>query len=165
MRIGHSSKALTLVLVLTTIGCDRVTKHVASTNLEGSPALSYFADTLRFEYAENPGAFLSLGQDLPEPIRTGVLTIGAGIGLIAVVFALFRFHWVGLTRLGALLVLSGGVSNLADRITNGRVVDFMSIGIGSLRTGIFNIADVALMAGVAFLIFPVKTRKANDRTA
>jgi signal peptidase II len=155
------SKALTLALLLTTIGCDRVTKHVASTNLAGTPTRSYFADTFRLEYAENPGAFLSLGENLPESVRTGVLGIGAGIGLIAIVVALFKFRWVGVTRLGALLFLSGGVSNLIDRIAHGRVIDFMNIGIGPLRTGIFNVADVALLVGIALLVLPFGTKRPN----
>jgi len=42
---------------------------------------------------------------------------------------------------------------LIDRILNeGRVVDFMNMGIGSLRTGIFNIADIAITFGVIWLI-------------
>jgi signal peptidase II len=30
------------------------------------------------------------------------------------------------------------------------VVDFLNVGIGPLRTGIFNVADVAIMVGVGF---------------
>ena len=50
-------------------------------------------------------------------------------------------------------MISGGFSNLYDRITNhGGVVDFMNMGVGSLRTGIFNVADMAIMAGVLLLV-------------
>jgi signal peptidase II len=34
----------------------------------------------------------------------------------------------------------------------GSVVDFLNVGIGSLRTGIFNVADMAIMLGVALLL-------------
>jgi signal peptidase II len=51
------------------------------------------------------------------------------------------------------LFLGGGLGNLIDRIFNdGRVVDFVNIGIGSLRTGVFNVADVALMTGLAIIV-------------
>lgn len=51
------------------------------------------------------------------------------------------------------LVLSGGLGNLVDRIRNdGRVINFMNIGIGSLRTGIFNVADVCITVGVVVLV-------------
>ena len=57
------------------------------------------------------------------------------------------------------LVLSGGLGNLVDRIINdGRVIDFMNIGIGSLRTGIFNVADVYITVGVVVLVFQALQR-------
>ena len=52
------------------------------------------------------------------------------------------------------LFIGGGVSNWIDRLLHGRVVDFLNVGIGSLRTGIFNVADVAIMAAVAMLVLP-----------
>jgi len=40
------------------------------------------------------------------------------------------------------LLFSGGISNFYDRVSNNdAVVDYLNIGIESLRTGIFNIAD------------------------
>ena len=50
------------------------------------------------------------------------------------------------------LMLGGGVGNLIDRISNeGRVMDFMNLSIGSLRTGIFNVADIAILVGGIWL--------------
>ena len=51
-----------------------------------------------------------------------------------------------------ILFVAGGMSNLIDRVAMGSVIDFMNVGIGSFRTGIFNVADGAIMAGVALLI-------------
>lgn len=57
------------------------------------------------------------------------------------------------------LVLSGGLGNLVDRIINdGRMIDVMNIGIGSLRTGIFNVADVYITVGVVVLVFQALQR-------
>ena len=77
-----------LVLLLAigaTIGCDRVTKHVAATRLFEGPSRSFLADTFRLEYAENTGGFLSLGADWPRPVRTAVF--GAGNALLLALFA------------------------------------------------------------------------------
>ena len=50
-------------------------------------------------------------------------------------------------------IFGGGLSNILDRIlNNGLVVDFMNMGIGSVRTGIFNIADVAIMSGLGLML-------------
>ena len=58
-----------------------------------------------------------------------------------------------LLLIGFALILAGGVGNLIDRVLNdGRVVDFMNVGIGRLRTGVFNVADMALMAGVGLVL-------------
>lgn len=67
-------KALTIrigliLLMSATIGCDRVTKHIAATTISGTAGRSFLADTVRLQYAENPGAFLSLGEDWPPRAR------------------------------------------------------------------------------------------------
>jgi signal peptidase II len=52
------------------------------------------------------------------------------------------------------LIASGGISNCIDRLTNdGRVTDFLSLGVGGLRTGIFNVAEMILMLGVGLYFF------------
>ena len=61
--------------------------------------------------------------------------------------------------IGAALILAGGASNWVDRVMQGSVVDFgINVGVGSLRTGIFNVADVAIMLGVAVLILGERRR-------
>ncbi|WP_020481681.1 signal peptidase II [Methylomonas sp. MK1] len=50
------------------------------------------------------------------------------------------------------LLLAGGLGNLIDRlIYGGYVVDFINIGIGPIRTGVFNVADVVVVVGVLML--------------
>ncbi len=53
---------------------------------------------------------------------------------------------------GWILFVASDLSNLIDRVAMGSVIDFINVGIGSFRTGIFNIADVAIMAGAALLL-------------
>lgn len=49
-------------------------------------------------------------------------------------------------------MLGGGISNLTDRIFNdGRVIDFLNAGLGGLRIGIFNVADMCIMTGTGLL--------------
>lgn len=134
-----------LVLALATVGCDRVTKHIAATTLAGRPGQSYWADLLWLGYTENTGAFLSLGAGLPQTLRSALFIWGTGVLLVGlIVLALRARTW---PALGLTLFVAGGLSNWFDRATAGRVVDFMNVGIGSLRTGVFNVADVAIMAG------------------
>ena len=144
-------RVVLLIAIGATIGCDRVTKHVAVTRLSDGPGRSFLADTFRLEYAENAGGFLSLGADWPPPVRTAVF--GAGNVLLLALFVVaMRRGWPSRTLLGVALFVGGGASNLADRIVHGAVIDFMNVGIGPLRTGIFNVADLAIMLGVGIVL-------------
>ena len=146
--IGKTAWHLALTLaVLSTIGCDRVTKHAAATFLSGLPSRSYLADTVRLGYAENTGGFLSLGAELPPTVRTGLFTVGTGLLLCLLVFTAIRRRWDRLSTLGLALFVAGGASNWIDRVTRGSVVDFLNVGVGPVRTGVFNVADVAIMLG------------------
>ncbi len=135
-----------------TIACDRVTKHVAASTLAGVPGRSYLADVLRLEYAENSGGFLSVGADLPPTARTVVFTIGTGLMLLGALGAVLHLRLGGWPLIGAGLFASGAASNWIDRLIHGSVVDFLNLGVGSLRTGIFNVADVAIISGAAILV-------------
>jgi signal peptidase II len=136
-----------LVVALATVGCDRVTKHIAMTSLAGTPARSYWADTLWIGYTENTGGFLSLGAELPEVARRVLFTWGTGLVLLGIAAVVIRGRLRTAAAIGLTLFVAGGLSNWIDRAMTGRVVDFLNIGIGSLRTGVFNVADMAIMAG------------------
>ncbi len=61
-----------------------------------------------------------------------------------------RFVPAGIAFIGLGAVWAGGISNLVDRIfRQGRVTDFMFISVGPIHTGIFNVADVMIMIGIA----------------
>ena len=61
------------------------------------------------------------------------------------------------------LILAGGLGNIIDRIWHDRhVTDFMNVGIGSLRTGIFNVADMCVTAGVIGLVIISFTEKKHE---
>jgi signal peptidase II len=141
-----------IVAGVATIGCDRVTKQVATATLAGTPGRSFLADTVRLEYVENTGGFLSLGASLPSPARMWVFTIGTGCMLLALIALTYRFIDDSWPMLGLTLFVAGGASNWMDRLIHGSVVDFLNFGIGPLRTGIFNVADVAIMLGIGTLV-------------
>lgn len=119
-----------------------------------SESFSYWGDTFRLVLAENSGAFLSLGSSLSETARFFIFTVGIGILMLAGLVLLFRKKKLSqLETIAYSLVLSGGVGNLIDRGMKSTVTDFMNIGIGSIRTGVFNIADMGIMLGVGILFY------------
>jgi signal peptidase II len=150
--------------VLSCVGLDQLTKAIAKSQLNLYDTHSLLGDTVRFRLAHNTGAFLSLGDSLPESIRQPLFTAGVGALLLGLLIYALRAKVMDRPNLIALaLIFAGGVSNLGDRIVyGGYVVDFVQVGIGPLRTGVFNIADMAIMAG-AFLMLIDAFRK--DRAA
>lgn len=148
-----AARALLLLAITTTISCDRLTKHVAVNTLAGSSSRSFLADTLRFQYAENTGAFLSLGAEWPPRTRLAVFGVGNALLLCALVTTAVHRRWPWPALLGVALFAAGGASNLLDRILYGSVIDFLNVGIGPLRTGIFNVADMAVMLGALIVLW------------
>lgn len=152
--------AVILVILLGCVGCDQATKAVARAQLTPGATVSLFHDLVRLERSENPGAFLSLGEHWPIAVRRALFTAG---GLLWVAGALgwaLRARDANVTAiLGAALVAGGGIGNVIDRLAHsGRVTDFLNVGIDPVRTGIFNVADMALMLGIALWIIGATER-------
>jgi signal peptidase II len=151
MKIFRRGVLLCLLLAVTA-GCDRVTKHLAVTTLAGMPERSYLGDTVRLDYHENTGGFLSAGATWRPGIRAFVFQFANGVFLFGTLILAARFKWSRFAGVGLVMFLAGGISNLIDRIAIGSVIDFLNVGIGPVRTGIFNVADVAIMAGIGLLV-------------
>lgn len=143
---------LLLVFIIST---DQYLKVLARGLLKTSETISLFGDTIRFTLIENHGGFLGIVSSLPENIRFFLLNICV-FGLLLVCLAYLFFYKKRCVRhsLPLAFVTGGGISNLLDRLFHsGGVTDFVSIGMGSLRTGIFNLADVYILAGSFVLGF------------
>ncbi|MCB0068857.1 MAG: signal peptidase II [Caldilineaceae bacterium] len=160
-------RVLVLLFVLfALVACDQGTKSIAQNHLSTTEPIILLNGMVRLQLMENPGAFLSLFANLPPHVRMLLLTVMNGLilGGVAVVL-LFRSGWDkwSFTALGLLLAV--GVGNLIDLVwLGGVVIDFMVIdlgrltGIGWLKTGIFNVADIAITAGFLMLL-PYLVRK------
>lgn len=146
---------LIAVIILSCVGCDQVTKVAAKKYLSLPQHTSFAGDIFRLQYTTNTGAFLSLGATFPATARFWFLTFATGITVIGLfIFILFSRGLGTDSVIGLSLIVGGGLGNLIDRtFNNGVVIDFMNLGVGNLRTGIFNIADVAIMLGGGILIF------------
>ncbi len=164
----YSKRAIRLtgvvLLLVCCVGCDQLTKRVAQARLKGRPTSSFFGDLFRLQYAENPGAFLGLGGQIPASARPLIL-IGINVvitlGLLAAI--VFGGRMTPARLAGCALLLSGALGNLIDRMRfDGLVIDFMNLGIGPLRSGIFNVADVAIMLGAGLLVLPMQAATEDD---
>lgn len=142
-----------LVLVLALLAADQYTKHLARA-IHGS--MDY--GPLMLTFTENRGAFLSLGENLPDHLRAWFFNGVVAAGLLALAIYLVRHPELPLT-----LVFAGGVGNLIDRMRfDGRVTDFLYLHAGPLHTGVFNVADMAITAGALWLMVSWFTERHDD---
>ena len=156
-RPGWRRRRLLFVLVtlVLSILLDQALKKVAESVLLHRLPISLLGDMIRLEYTENPGAFLSLGAGLSPTARFIFLTVLVGAVLVGSLFYLLTTPILGKGALiGLSLLTGGGIGNLIDRVVNrGHVIDYISMGIGPLRTGIFNFADLCITTGTCILVF------------
>lgn len=152
--------AVILLTVFGCVGCDQVTKSIARNLLPPQQVISLFNDTVRLEHAENSGAFLSLGDTLSSTARRVLFTLGGAVVVIGTAVWAFRSRRMSAAQIvGAALICGGGLGNVIDRVSQGHVTDFLNVGFGTLRTGIFNVADMALMLGLALLLVGAQGRQ------
>ena len=145
--------ALFLLVMVSCVSCDLVSKAAAHRTLRQRPPVSLLGGTVQLRYAENTGGFLSAGDDLPQPIRS--LLFVSFSALVVIALSVVTIAGSSLSRthvIGCALVAAGGLGNLVDRVTRGSTRDWILVQAGSLHTGVFNFADVAIMAGIAVLL-------------
>ncbi len=150
------SRLLVVIIILSaTIAIDQGTK-LAARGLEGRGTVPVLGSFFVLVYAENRGAFLSLGagmSDVLRPILLYFLPLAAIIAALAYLIVKLKELTLG-TTIALSMFIGGGIGNLVDRLLyNGYVVDFMNFGIGTFRiTGVLNFADLFLTAGVIMFV-------------
>lgn len=145
------------------VGCDQISKNIVRNRIGEHEQISVVDNYVRLLRVENKGAFLSLGDSLPTVVRFILLTLfplavlGFGIGYIFIKRNIPRY-----TALGFAFVIGGGIGNLYDRLVHGSVTDFMHIDFVIFQTGIFNMADVSIMTGVAIVVIGSFLQRPKD---
>ena len=171
MKLFLERKKYILMVVsifLVNYSLDRLTKYIAVQYLKDSGSLNFFNNFFVLTYTENTGAFLSLGAAWNIYVKYFVLLIVP----IIVCIAAFMYLMLKETKIYRVIlgscIIGGGIGNLADRLFNEfSVIDFMNFGIGNLRTGILNIADLSVTFGVILLVIyeiALDRKKAKDKS-
>ena len=151
---------LVALLVVPCVACDQAAKVIAERTLGNRQVVELLDGFVRFELVANRGAFLSLGADLPEFVREAVFMGAVPVALTVLLIAVSRSSQMTIPLLvGIALVIGGGLGNWIDRtLHDGSVIDFVSLGFDRLRTGIFNLADVAIVGGVIWVGFVARPK-------
>jgi len=124
-----------------------VPKHYSVAMIEG-----FFSIT----HIRNPGVAFGLFAAQEFEYKVLFLII---ISLIAIIAILIIFHQSPddkrLVRFGLILVFSGAVGNLIDRILHKEVIDFLDFFYKGFHWPAFNVADSCITIGVSFMIYDI----------
>lgn len=150
------------LIVLISVSLDQITKYLAVYLLEGKGLISLVNDCLRFVLVQNRGGFLSLGAALPENLRSMIFIFATSVFLLLfLAYIFFTKNQSTVSIAASSMIIGGGIGNLIDRVLyDGAVIDFVNVGIGSLRTGVFNVADMAVLFGCIMLVLTMKRENA-----
>lgn len=154
---------LVMAILAVSVIADQVSKVIVRKNIALHEQISYLSDYLTLTKVENSGAFLGMGDSMPEYIRIivlillPILVMGYGI-----YFIITKKDLPKLTLIGFTMMIGGGLGNIYDRIVYGSVTDFMHIDFGFVQTGIFNVADLSITTG-AILVLLQSFSKSKDK--
>lgn len=133
--------ALAAAFGLAVIAADLITKALARSELKEGQTIELPLGA-HLQYGENSGMAFGLFASAGD-----VLLIVAVIAVAGVAILLLRLAAGAELLLPAALLLGGALANLADRVGDGTVTDFIDLGAWPS----FNLADVAITIGVALL--------------
>jgi signal peptidase II len=150
-QVWTGGKAVLFAAVLgVVVGLDLATKLIVTRTINLYQQIPIVGDYVRLTYIHNPGA--AFGIELGEHSRIIFLVLSA-VALVA----LGAMYWftpaTDRLRLAAIALICGGaLGNLTDRVrSQAGVVDFLDIGVGTVRWPVFNVADMAVTAGAIIL--------------
>ena len=165
MKISGTTRIiLLLVILILNIAADQVTKSMMRAHIGFYDQYPFFDGHVTLLHVENTGAFLSIGGKLVQPFRFILLTLVPIFALAAAMaYVLIKNRLSMLLSVGIIFCIGGGMGNLYDRIVHGSVTDFMHLKFGPLQTGIFNAADVSIMAGLGLILLDGFLRRSDNK--
>ncbi len=140
-----NKKVALIILGISIIVLDQITKAILS-----GKNLIIIPNILNFTYTENTGVAFGIGSNnLILIIISNIVVLG-----IIIRFIKERKEQVNFSILFSLvLILSGGIGNLIDRIVKGYVIDFIDVNLFNFPN--FNVADISIIIGIGILLIVI----------
>lgn len=143
---------ISFILLALFFALDQGTKYAAARWLAPVGAAPFIPGVMELRYVRNEGAAFSMLADAAWGRWFLVIVTALALTAMAVYFvrmkpAEWRWRW------SFILILSGGLGNLADRIRQGYVVDFFATTF--VDFAVFNVADCFVCIGAALFALNV----------
>jgi signal peptidase II len=136
------------LIALGVIAVDRGSKMVVD-GMDLATPYQLIGSYLQIIRGENRGGLFGMVQG-SAPLLA-LLSVGVILALI-IYHERERLPRVSPLTVGVGLLIGGAIGNLIDRVAFGYVLDFIDVGVGSLRFWTFNIADAGISLGIVILL-------------
>ncbi|WP_455538468.1 signal peptidase II [Terrisporobacter sp.] len=145
------------VIIAILIGLDQMIKYWALNYLKKVESIPVINNIFNLTYVENRGAAFGMLQNNQ--------IIFILVASIASIFGLYYLHTKKVNKwgkIGILLIISGAIGNLIDRVRLGFVVDYLDFHI--IWSYVFNLADCFVVVGTILLcLYIVTSEEKKDR--
>ena len=160
-------------LIIFIVILDQISKYVVKQYIQLYESSRIMGDFFRLTYIENPG--MAFGIQFENRILFTILSVVAAGIVLLYLLRMNKENFI--FRCALALILGGAIGNLIDRLTVGRVVDFLDVeffdislpafnflffnfpGYSMTRWPVFNIADSAVTCGMLLLTYIIFTQK------
>ncbi len=135
------------------IAVDQISKAVVRATLQLYDSRTIIPGVFDVIHVHNEGVAFGLLNDMQLPFKGWITTALAVLALVGIGF--YARHVrpeERLARLGLSLILGGAIGNLADRLRQSYVIDFMDVYFRGWHFWAFNVADACITVG-AVLVF------------
>ena len=154
-------KVVLAVMFVFVLSSDQISKYIVASTCPLYEAREIIGTVFMIRYVRNPGAVFGLFRTHPE----AVFVLKAVIVPLFLLFIAWLLLLNGLRRYPSLntvavkfslvLIAGSAIGNYIDRMLTGAVIDFIDIGIGTVRWHTFNLADAYLVVAEIVLIYCV----------
>jgi len=154
-----------VILVIVNIALDQISKFWIRANVEPFSKSEIIGQYFTLHNVENKGSFLGLGSDFNPTVKVILLLVLPVLVLGFVLYQVFTDKSMDkFSLVGFCCIIGGGFANVYDRFLYGQVTDFLHIDLGgSLRTGIFNLADLSVTSGMIMLLIGALLKWRNSK--
>lgn len=146
-----------LIIVLIIFAADRISKSIVTSMIDEGKSIQVTSFFSLVNVRNKGFAFGILSQ---SPVSARVLAVVPIAITILLLYYLKRAH--PRERIPLLLILSGALANIYDRLRFGYVIDFLDFHLGELHWPAFNLADVSVTTGIILYVLSEQKKRRED---
>jgi signal peptidase II len=154
-----------MIIAASVVFMDQMSKWLVSQKIALYDGVDVVPGFFRLTHVQNQGAAFGLFSNSTSQWKVAML-IMFSVAALAVVSALLwkNGNAMNATAIALSLVFGGALGNLWDRVSSGRVIDFLDIYYGSHHWPAFNVADSAIVIGAVLLLSEIFLAPQDEKT-